>query len=704
MSVSRRQAIQFMSGAGWVVVTSSSVALLGCTSPRIAQTQSGSRSCLFTSGVASADPQPNAIVLWTRAVRMASEVETVDLIVQLARDESFDEIIVETGAPATSVRDFTVRVFVDGLAADTVYYYRFLAPDGTPSPVGRTWTAPAPDQDRDLNIAVVSCQLYVNGFFSAYRRLINDAQDATGPHRVDLIAHVGDFIYEYQDWDAFDRDGNPIELVDRDGGVRALNRFEDGAILASGRKVATSVSDYRSLYRDYISDPDLQEARRLFPWVHIWDDHEVYNDVWQSYFEDEASPSRRTNATQAWFEYIPCALTHAADGPAGANPARDYKSPAPLQNAPAVDFDNDFLSHEPNNLRAINSIRIYRTLSWGTRADIVAIDGRSYRGPRGVPQEVLTAGAVPYPSDPIPPDFVETMNAGRTANDGKPPKTVFYQGVEVENPRVHSPVGGVLGGQQKGWLKDTLKNSRAKWKVVLNNTPFMRFGFDHSFQDWGVDNGLFWTDSWDGYPIERRELMSFIRDEGIANVVSLTGDRHSQAAGLVYDDYDGEAPAAVIPEFASTAISSPARIITQYRVVKDNPATADLVAMDGTKVKYETALAPSLNAWLMMGAKAARTLADTGDEALAREHDNSAVNRHLAYVDTDANGYLIAKFGEHSVTAEFVTIPEPKVRTGNKGPQVRRRVEYRTAVWEPGEEPSVELVDIVGPAPLLGIR
>ncbi|MFC1796542.1 alkaline phosphatase D family protein [Pseudomonadota bacterium] len=703
MGVSRRRAIQLMSAAGWVVATSSPVALLGCIQPQAPGIKNGSRPYSFTSGVASADPQPNAIVLWTRAVKRERDVETVNLIVQLARDELFDDIILENPAPAASARDFTVRVFVDGLTPDTVYHYRFIAPDGTSSPVGRTWTAPSPDQDRDLRIAVVSCQLYMNGFFNAYRRLVNDAS-ANGPRPVDLIAHVGDFVYEYENWENIDRDGKPLEIVDTDGSKRALNPFSNGVYLASGTKVASSLSDYRSLYRDYIGDRDLQEARRLFPWVHIWDDHEVYNDVWQSYFENEASPTRRTNATQAWFEYIPCALTHAAVGPAGLNPARDYKQPVGLRDALATEFDDDYLSHEPNNLSAINSIRIYRSLSWGKRADITAIDGRSYRGPRGVPQEVLTAGAVPYPSDPIPPDFVETMNAGRTANKGDPPKTVVYQGVEVENPRVNSPVGGVLGAEQKAWLKASLKNSRAKWKVVLNNTPFMRFGFDNSFQDWGVDNGLFWTDSWDGYPVERRELMSFIRDENIANVVSLTGDRHCQAAGLVYNDYDGEAPSAVIPEFACTAISSPARIITQYRVVKDNPKTKYLVAMEGTKLDYETALAPSLNAWIMMGAEAAFKLAETGNETLARERDNPAVNRHLEYVDTDANGYLIATFGENTVTAEFVTVPEPKVPTGDKGPELRRSVKYRADAWEGGEEPNIQLTGIVGPAPLLGIR
>ena len=118
------------------------------------------------------------------------------------------------------------------------------------------------------------------------------------------------------------------------------------------------------------------------------------------------------------------------------------------------------------------------------------------------------------------------MNDGKMANDGDPPATLNYEGKIIPNPRRQSPRASLLGAQQRNWLKETLSGSDANWKLLCNNVPMMRFGFDTRFREHGTKSNIFWTDSWDGYPIERNDIVKFIKESDITNIVSLTGDRH----------------------------------------------------------------------------------------------------------------------------------------------------------------------------------
>ena len=214
------------------------------------------------------------------------------------------------------------------------------------------------------------------------------------------------------------------------GEPRRLEPFPSGGDHSTdGPVLAQTLDDYRHLYRTYLSDPDLQEARAQFPFVCTWDDHEVVNDYWQAYHPSGANHFRKIGGNQAWFEFMPAVLSEAQDGPGGVNPARNFVAPATSleEKKPELkDFDDDYLSHEPNNLLVVNSMSIYRTLRWGTLVDLFVLDERSYRGPRGVPKGLLNQGGFSgYPSDPIPRDVVETINAGKTANNGNPPERVL---------------------------------------------------------------------------------------------------------------------------------------------------------------------------------------------------------------------------------------------------------------------------------------
>ena len=694
---SRREFIAaFARSAGCFAAMASTTTLVGCSRPRSTSGQFG-----FPQGVASADPLPDAVVLWTRVEPEEAGTDSVELLVQVARDPEFGDVILEQPVLAERSFDFTVRCFTSGLESDRSYYYRFLAPDGSASRMGRTRTAPAEDADRPLTVAVCSCQHYEEGLFSAYRRLLLDDERADPDNRIDLVVHVGDFIYEAGNRrPLISLDGEEIDLRNADGSRRFVGSLPSkGPVGPMGEQlVAESLDDYRELYKVYLRDPDLQDARAAFPFVSIWDDHEFHNDAWQSYHPRGAAQQRKKDSNQAWFEYIPAVLGR---NPTPGNAARDF-APAEVSDVELGSFDEDYLSREPNNLAAIGTLSIYRSLRWGRMAELLLVDGRSYRGPRGV--DAAIPGGEFLTREPLPAALVETQNAGRTANDGSPPETVTLGGEMIPNSRRDSPAGSLLGAEQKQWLTESLRASESRWKVVCNDVPLMRFGFDMSFRDYGSYNDLWWTDAWDGYPLERRELMTFIKAEGIANVVSLTGDRHAHFAGVVYDDFDGDSPRAVLPEFAGSSICSGPRVKNQGNGTQSVPELNGLVLFDGTRFGYPRAVMPALNAWLLFGAATASTLGETGDEQAAMQQEVGAVNPHLQYADTDGVGYVVVRFTNNGVSAEFVSVDEPIAQPGSEGPGVWRRVRFGVSAWSAGEEPILEYLGMEGEPPLMGLK
>jgi len=678
-------------------------ATLGCfaaTADAIASTRlpvspPGDRQFSFPQGLASGDPQPDAVMLWTRVatnVSTATPPTRIGLTLQVAADRTFAKPLLTKTLSAESSADHTARCFVDGLNSDRHYFYRFTAEDGSVSQIGRTRTAPAANAERDLRIAVFSCQHYEHGFFSAYRRCLHDDETVPSEEKIDLVVHVGDFIYE-----SIHSRFLPT-MNGKSKPVRSAADFPSGS-----RQSAISLDDFRHLYKTYLSDPDLLAMRANYPFVQIWDDHEVFNDYYQSFRDAAPLQQRKLAGNRAWFEYIPALLSEADTGPAGANHARDFKS-AEVVDAPATDFDDAYLSHEKNNLAAIQSMTIYRALRWGRLVDMLLLDGRSYRGPRGVDTAMLGTDEIAYPELPIPAQLIATLNAGQTANNGNPPDTVRYYESELPNSRKHSPRGAMLGDTQKAWLCDSLQGSTAKWKIICNNTPLASFGFDTSFMSGGTKDGVLWTDSWDGYPLEREELMQFIYSAEISNVVSLSGDRHAHFAGLIYTrEADGTAKA-VLPELIGAAVSAASRAAIQIAQLRENEQLSRLTGYPNSVRSYRYKNGPGLNGWLLHGHQSARTMHDTGDEKTAQMQSDPTVNPHLWYADTDAHGYYLVHFSTTSMRSEFVTIPTPLESHGNDSPPVIRRVTSEVRTWEPGESPRFDNINVAGEPPILGIK
>src|SRR5262249_38936608 len=256
---------------------------------------------LYPEGVASGDPQADSVLLWTRRP-FDNGMDKVRLVVEVATDERFERIIASAPAVVSAASDWTCRVLVGGLKPTHRYWYPFIDQTGAGSRVGRTVTAPATDDDRPVRFAFVSCQNVTQGAQNAYRRMIYEDERAAEADRLAFVLHLGDFIYEVV-WYPEDR---PQGMYDRH--ILDIVRYPTREKI-SDFHIPVTLDDYRAIYRAYLHDPDLQDARARFPIVPMWDNHEYSWLGWQSLqkFNGETRPAqtRKVAANQAWFEYQP---------------------------------------------------------------------------------------------------------------------------------------------------------------------------------------------------------------------------------------------------------------------------------------------------------------------------------------------------------------------------------------------------------------
>lgn len=245
---------------------------------------------LFAHGVASGDPHPDSVVLWTRVTPSPEATPgsglgpaaTVNW--EVAADPAFTRIVSKGSVKTGPERDHTVKVVADRLQPGTPYWYRFTVGRGM-SATGRTKTAPAAGaQVEQLRFGVVSCANYQAGYFSSYRHLAQRGD-------LDAVLHLGDYLYEYA----------PGEYQARDVVVRP----HDPAV------EMTTLSHYRRRHAQYKTDADLQALHSAAPFIVTWDDHEAANDAWsggaENHTEGAEGPwaERRAAANQAYAEWMP---------------------------------------------------------------------------------------------------------------------------------------------------------------------------------------------------------------------------------------------------------------------------------------------------------------------------------------------------------------------------------------------------------------
>lgn len=233
----------------------------------------------FTNGIASGDPLPDGIILWTRFAHTGDG----HIAWEIAEDDAFERVTQRGEAVASLASDYCVKVDVRGLAPDRAYFYRFLSNAG-PSVTGRTRTAPLTGGE-SLSVALVSCANFRWGYFQAYGHIATRDD-------IDLVLHTGDYIYEYGADDYPNaRDAAPGRLIEP---LQEIVRLED----------------YYARYAFYHTDPDLLELRRLKPISAVWDDHEIANDSARDGAQNHQANEglyvdRVAAASKAYFDWMP---------------------------------------------------------------------------------------------------------------------------------------------------------------------------------------------------------------------------------------------------------------------------------------------------------------------------------------------------------------------------------------------------------------
>jgi alkaline phosphatase D len=628
----------------------------------------------FPQGVASGDPTPTSVVLWTRIEPEDPTADSVDGLVEVALDDGFDRVVARAAITAGRSSDYTVRVLVQDLEPDQRYFYRFRVGEAVSQPLGRTRTAPGHDSGRAVRFAAASCQNFEQGFYNSWRRLVQDDEAAQPAEQLDFVLHLGDFIYEAVGY----------------GEVRRVPALPSGGG-PGPNPYAVTLEDYRHLYKVYLSDSDLIAARARFPFVCTWDDHEFSNDCWQSEATyvpgGQAAQTRRYAANQAWFEFIPAALTGAPDSNGVANPASDF-APARVSDTPFETAPYGSDEPEPNNAAAIGSLCIYRAFRWGRMVDLIVTDTRSRRSAHAVPDDLAIAVSG-VARGFLPLSLVSYLDGGMA--DAPPPSIRLRSGEPAVLPAPPSRPGTMLGREQKAWFLSSLEASRATWRIWANSLPLSPMRFDLDAVGAAAEPMVLTTDSWDGYPAERDAVFDHIADRAIGNVVSITGDHHMHFAGLgLRRNYAGE-PACV--EFAVAGISSqPFQTTLDKAVPADSPLRA-IVAFD-RPVATAASRADAFNMTMRHGVRATLVAGAVGDESAGLAVRNPAQNPHLRFLDSRANGYAVFVATPDRLEVEYVTL----ATVASRSPEVERRVRLHTPSWTSGRAlPTVEVGSVSGP-------
>lgn len=628
---------------------------------------------LYPQGVASGDPAPDSVILWTRRAPDAG-ASAHRLMVEVAGDEAFVHVVARGDVEVSAATDWTCRFLAAGLRPAREYWYRFVDEAGNMSRVGRTLTAPAAHDDRPVRFAFVSCQDVTIGALNAYRRMIYEDVRRPRAEQLSFVLHLGDFIYELVKYPEDSPNGR-----DRGRRLRDIVRYPNG------RKVRnfhfpTDLEDYRTAYRGYLTDPDLQDARARWPFVPVWDNHEFSWKGYQSQaqiFNDPAQPAQtlKIAASQAWYEYQPARVAKPGAGDV-------FEAPS-VADTPLSDFDARGVSHEPNNLTAIGALRIERAFRFGKNVDMILTDNRSYMSAPidGSNLPSLDFGFLPETANDI-------LEAGREYPGGAP-ATIRIGETEIPNPQVNEPPQAYLGIEQMAWLKARLRAAEAPWKIWGHSFGTLTWRSDP--QNLPPEFAAMWpsTDYGDynrSYVVEHGEIFRMLRNEGITGLAIVVGDKHSFWAGYPSETLPPRPFEPVGVEFVTGSITAQnAAEVQALTFPRDNPLRPFYV-----HDRPDGSMQCALNTTLLHGVRSALVLRDTDDPAQARAARNPENAPHLEFTDLGGYGYATVRASPDELETEFVCIPPPLERSETEdGGPLRYRVVHRVARWAPGERPEM---------------
>ncbi|MDW7695467.1 alkaline phosphatase D family protein [Flammeovirgaceae bacterium SG7u.111] len=453
----------------------------------------------FYHGVASGDPLPTRVIIWTRVTPEIAE--SVEVEWQVAEDMNFSKVIKSGKVATDSLVDYTVKVDVSGLSPATTYFYRFTSL-GKTSIIGKTMTSNQ-SLTEPLKFAIVSCSNYEAGFYNAYARIAEK--------EVNAVIHLGDYIYEYA----------PKVYGDSTTGRFHLPAHE-----------IVTLEDYRIRYAQYRLDKDLMKVHQKHPFITIWDDHEIANNVYkdgaENHQDDEGDfLARKAAARKAYYEWMPI---------------RESKT-------------------------------LYRRFDFGPLANLLMLDERLERS---------------KPADSL--QATEYLDESRS----------------------------MLGSEQYKWLTQNLKSSQATWNLIGNQVIFADLNMSPIYPQSPRN-----LDSWDGFPIEKQKLLSFLDSSSIKNTIFLTGDTHSSWAFEVPSEQKryNKGAKIVALEFGTTSITSS----------NSNEYTTD----DSVKMAEKILLAPSLNP-------------------------------HLKFTNLRDHGYLLLTLTQEDLTADWYYVSTVKKRSNEE--------------------------------------
>lgn len=639
----------------------------------------------FPQSVASGDPRPTSVVLWTR-VEDSEADGTLSVELEVGLDEKLTDLLeLAPGTTTLSLEadasaDHCVKVRLENLTPATDYYYRFAyVREGKRhvSRTGRTRTAPDPEADVAARFAVVSCQDYAGKYFHVLRHVTD--QD------IDFFVHLGDYVYETIDDPTF-QDPTSERHVEFRNREEAKPRGTDGSRLA-----ARSFGNYCDLYRTVRSDPDLQRLHERHPMIAVWDDHEFSNDSYgaNGTYDDgrsnEEDFERRRAADRAWFSYMPVDYAE--------TPARALDESA--------DFPDDF--------------RINRSFVYGRHLELVMTDLRRFRPDHLVPEDAFPGsvfldesaaaellgdapeGALPYVdidtfvfgayADELralafrlgfAPERIGGLMSVRWVNamlesagsdigaidenDPQLPRGFSYvqllknqeygsfgaRFLVAETPflalakKRWSETGGseatsgaselLLGEEQRDWFVTTLLESTRTWKVWGNEFTLMPRIVDLSAQVLAPEELrtriLITAEDWDGAPNERARLLAELAS--VENLVVVTGDLHAFFAGTPHPPGD---PNARVIEFVAGSVSSTPWLPAIQRVIENDPS-----------IPPEAATLALAAGTLLMD-------------------DEARPNPHIGWLDLKSNGYALVSAGADALEATLFTLHESFVAT-----------------------------------------
>ncbi|MBU1378890.1 MAG: alkaline phosphatase D family protein [Alphaproteobacteria bacterium] len=456
---------------------------LGAATPAAAQ----SSTVAFKHGVASGDPRQDRVVLWTRLtpdtpgadIAYTWKLNPIDRRAGGAKSGS------GTTGPA---RDYTIKVDVTGLDAGRAYTYEFAAA-GVTSPMGRTRTLPA-GPVKDVVLAVASCTLYPNGYFNAYQAI------ADLP-RVDVVLHLGDYIYEY---------GGP-KTYGMDSAV-AAERPHDPP-----HEILT-LADYRRRHAQYKGDPAAQAAHARAPWIVVWDDHETANDSYMTGAQNHTPATegdwtvRKAAALKAYFEWMPI---------------REPKAGGSLADAAMRSFDFGDLA----SLIMVETRLTARDSQATLDGDAPEVDGK----------RDLTALKAKL-ADP------------RRRMMG--PKQEAWIGAELSRSVKAGHAWQVIGNEvvmARVMLPSPKKELTPEQYAAIPAKAQNRVARYEAGAALGLPAGM---DMWDGYPADRERLYDVFKAADARPIV-VSGDSHSFWANELHD----AAGKRVACEFGTSGITSP---------------------------------------------------------------------------------------------------------------------------------------------------